>query len=847
LSGGPPRDVMSPAIRRVAAEVRSLDPSDFWALRSQAIAAAQAASNQQWTDYNLHDPGVTIIEAMSYALTELAYRADFDVADHLTDEEGKINGLRHGLFEADRIFPARALTPLDICKTLLDENPAVDDVWLSSVPRVGLLQLRFENESDDSPDTETIGDEVIVKGLRRKYDAQRSLGEDLDDNIFRVGTVDCRLSLEAVLTGVRDPSDIAAEIFIVCARLLAQAPKVSDRRTLKANGMSLEVVYLGPLTKSGVIEIQEDRESEQSISVSDLRGCISAVPGIAEVRNVGIWFDDVSSKVLRWNGQVLSWNASMAVPKLIMPDSDGSANKAMEHIFLHRRTSLPKTSLLKDNETDVAVETRAVCQRIRDMRAGQRKIARAEDFAGNSSEALPKGRFRLAPHPASIGALLPRVYGLDDGKPSGGINPARADQPDPFATYLSLIDQLLVSSGAQISHYRDLFTSEVRNDNRHKPSYWPQLLDDGVIAGIEQLYSRSDSEGGLNRATGIDGIADQIFGSFDDSMRRRQKILDFLLALYGETVNQDVLGKLLPYLDSVELAAALLDNKAEWLRNIVTLTRDRGAGPDLAKPIWTEAATSGFHKRIALLLGFSKSTDRRLVREVHIAGQTMPQIDASNMRKLAWPPRQHRATALPEIDSRQPLPSPQLFGYGVDRANYRWDEENKRLALIISDKHDAIDLGSFADEAAASSAAATRRQWLLAETEAAEGLHVVEHILLRQRFCSELSERDVEHLAWRVTLVLPDWTARTSSTDFRFFADEVARINCPAHLIINCLWLNQEAMLKFETEFQTWRTALKRLFESPDDEKKKREVNAAAIPIRKLVTAPLGDSKSDKR
>jgi hypothetical protein len=226
--------------------------------------------------------------------------------------------------------------------------------------------------------------------------------------------------------------------------------------------------------------------------------------------------------------------------------------------------------------------------------------------------------------------------------------------------------------------------------------------------------------------------------------------------------------------------------------------------------------------------------------------QTMPQIDATKMRKLAWPPRQHYAPMFPAIDSQQLLPSPQLFRYGVDRASYRWQEDDKRLALIISEKRDAIDLGCFADEAAASDAAATLRQWLLAETEAAEGLHVVEHILLRQRFDSKQAERDVEGLAWRVTLVLPDWTARTSRKDFQFFADEVARINCPAHLIINCLWLDQEAMLDFENKFQTWREALKQLLESPDKEEKKRNVDTAAIGIRKHVLGSFDGSKSEK-
>ena len=48
-----------------------------------ALRLAQTLSGHAWTDYNLHDPGVTMLEQLCYALTDLVYRADFPVADHL--------------------------------------------------------------------------------------------------------------------------------------------------------------------------------------------------------------------------------------------------------------------------------------------------------------------------------------------------------------------------------------------------------------------------------------------------------------------------------------------------------------------------------------------------------------------------------------------------------------------------------------------------------------------------------------------------------------------------------------------------------------------------------------------
>jgi hypothetical protein len=47
---------------------------DFYELRRRGIGFVQKAGSDQWTDYNVHDPGITILEALSYAITDLGYR-----------------------------------------------------------------------------------------------------------------------------------------------------------------------------------------------------------------------------------------------------------------------------------------------------------------------------------------------------------------------------------------------------------------------------------------------------------------------------------------------------------------------------------------------------------------------------------------------------------------------------------------------------------------------------------------------------------------------------------------------------------------------------------------------------
>ena len=57
---------------------------EVW-LHPRAVAPHRdRCAGHRWTDHNAHDPGVTLLEALCYALTDLGYRAGHRVEDLLT-------------------------------------------------------------------------------------------------------------------------------------------------------------------------------------------------------------------------------------------------------------------------------------------------------------------------------------------------------------------------------------------------------------------------------------------------------------------------------------------------------------------------------------------------------------------------------------------------------------------------------------------------------------------------------------------------------------------------------------------------------------------------------------------
>lgn len=128
---------------------------DFELLRKEAIAYIQRLSGKIWTDYNTHDPGVTILEVLCYAITDLSYRANKPIQDLLADESGS---LADQFFKGSQILPGKALTIEDFRKLVMDVE-VVEEVEIDGVKgqkfagvKNAWLTLRESNEIKIFPD-----------------------------------------------------------------------------------------------------------------------------------------------------------------------------------------------------------------------------------------------------------------------------------------------------------------------------------------------------------------------------------------------------------------------------------------------------------------------------------------------------------------------------------------------------------------------------------------------------------------------------------------------------------------------------------------------------------------------
>lgn len=94
---------------------------DYTALRDIGIQRIQELAGQLWTDYNTHDPGVTILEVLSYVLTDMGYRVNYDIKDILAQdfEDPDYYDIKN-FYTACNILPVCPVTFDDYRKLIID-------------------------------------------------------------------------------------------------------------------------------------------------------------------------------------------------------------------------------------------------------------------------------------------------------------------------------------------------------------------------------------------------------------------------------------------------------------------------------------------------------------------------------------------------------------------------------------------------------------------------------------------------------------------------------------------------------------------------------------------------------
>ena len=149
------------------------DPAfDQRGLFQQGMQLIREYSGKTWTDHNLHDPGVTLLEAACEAITDLSYRMLHPVEDLIVSGGGSLSVHFH---EPQAALPPAPTTELDLRALLLLKHPELKNVWFnedSSAAITGVFQISTEKH-----DSQPLTANELKERIRRTLQEQRNLGQ----------------------------------------------------------------------------------------------------------------------------------------------------------------------------------------------------------------------------------------------------------------------------------------------------------------------------------------------------------------------------------------------------------------------------------------------------------------------------------------------------------------------------------------------------------------------------------------------------------------------------------------------------------------------------------------------
>ncbi|NID14693.1 hypothetical protein [Luteibacter yeojuensis] len=757
------------------------DPLAYDALRARALAALQELSGEQWTDYNYHDPGVTLLDAFCFALTEDIFGARQPLADLLSSPDGRIHYRALGLRAAEDILPCRPCTAMDYMRWLLDRVPGALQAHVRSHAGDGLWQVQLEVATPDD----------AVAAAARAYWAQRNLCEDLDGLPSVLQPRWCTLNVHLGIEGTRAPEEILAELVERCARYVDAAPErlsLSTRLAEEGSDVSLADVLDGPRLHQGWIETERlalDRDGR--IYFGDLARIALSVEGVFEVARI-----DLDADGLAGTGDALPRRGDGWVLRLRWPDH----RDAIKNWTVHRRGNR------------IAVAADALLQRLDDLRRNGQGRATADSAPEMPGSPLnrPQGNY-VPPRPyVSLLKQLPHIYR----------ERYAAASTAQFHAYVALLEQWLAHGGAQTRYLRDLYTTRPRP----RASYAWDVLADAQLAGLEALYT-----------TDRERLREQVFAAADDALERRGRVLDHQLALYGEGCWQGSIRPFGWYFSAEGWRAHLIEQKRLFLVRIATLTRDRHGGIDYSRrSLGRRGNTPALQQRVSLLLGFKYHHSRLLMKPMKSAGvalaaesarlEATQDAPAEAHPPVVWGPGRHRvveamgpglasaaralAQYFPTLDPAA-LP-PALLRSAVHAERYRHADATA-LWLGSDEQGPSWVLPLRSPRASAEAAAMCLHEFACRLQLECEGMHLVEHMLLRPPAADE-DDPPVDFYPHRLTAVFPAWTARGQHASFRRVALETLTLNAPAHLRVETVWLDARAMRHFERRYAAWLEAM---------------------------------------
>ena len=809
--------------------VETKDDLDYSFLRSKGLEYIEKLSSNLWTDYNEHDPGVTMLEMLCYAITDLGMRMEMPIENILAPEDKTAQKISDQFFKATQILPSKPVTEADYRRLFIDIE-GVKNCWLKPYTQTiyvdckndkmaynpsllgkntgnfnlqGLYSVTVDFDALDETifSTDALKDKEykrIISLITERFHANRNLCEDLSE-ITRVEVHPISVCASIDVLPEADEELVHAKILRAIDTYFSPSLKFYSLKQMFDKGYTSDQIFEGPLLSHGFLDPQELAAAglRTEVRLSDIMQLIMNIEGVNFIKDISI------NNCNNPTDETDSW--------LICVEPGKKPVRCIDSAYSYYKGVLP-----------VNINKKKVQKYLDEFektdKEEQAKVSLDMEIS------IPTGTYLNTRETTTIQNDFPDTYGIGlNGLPSQ-VGTIRKSQARQLKGYLLFFDQILASYFAHLEKVKDLLSV----DNRSKKTYFTQAVND--ITDFADLVSDYPT-------ANPDDLTDLLFADLDKNIERKNKLLDHLIARFAERFSDFTFLMKELYGDFAN--EAILHSKENFLKDYDVTSRQRGSAFNYYKQpkaeIWDTGNVAGVQKRIARLSGM-KNYFRRNLSASFV--ELYDFFDSGSNKVYRWRIRNTKGDII--LTATENYPSPSVAENEMYLAVVKIIETppatiKKAFKRTV---HDETEVGNFEiqlsdtgkysfdvinpEAPANSSKRIIARQYTLNDTQeelknaileiidfmttdfSEEGMFLVEHILLRpdssetdvpldefMPICTNNCEscQPVDPYSYRISVVLPGWTYRFANPDFRNFMEELIRKEIPAHILARICWI----------------------------------------------------------
>lgn len=845
---------------KISKDVSSKDDLDFAFLKSKGIEYLESMGADLWSDFNVHDPGITFLELISYGITDLGNRINLPIENLIASKDDL--DLKKQFNQAHEILPTKPTNALDYRK-LFSDIPGVRNSWIyaykkklfadcknsqiaykkeplttlkdDEIREVSIKGLNallvdydydyikstFDGKEEDIPDG-WIEDQVenLNKKIREVYHKNRNLCEDLV-RIEEVKTHPIGVCTTIELEKFADEDLVHAQILEAIENYFSPRIEHHSLKEMVDRGYRTDQIFEGPFLESGFIDPKEMEHADlrSEVRLSDLVKLIMEIDGVKLIT-------DILIKDCKGNKDGSSWLIEIPPytrPSLCSTKKEESEGCCTVSSFSYVKDVLPIT--YSENKV------KAIRLKLLEDRIAGDQLSFADRVLHTN-----RGVFMDTSDTTTLQNELPETYGVSQfGLPSNS-SEARKAQALQLKGYLLFFDQIFATYFSHLAKVKDLLSIKTGV----VPTYFTQAVKD--LKDIDKLVVDYDLSNDKK-------LSKALLEDLDNNIERRNAILDHLLARFAENFTEYTF--LMRELYGKTSDEMVLNDKETFLKDYVDFSSARGTGYNVLGQHWAtegeidQKNVSGAQKRIARRTGIPNFSRRNI--SASLVDIYIP--DTSTTGRYMWKVTDHlgnrllnssvsfdtKAIATKEVNSviekLIKLDVDQVrkaFEKGVAHGDFIdcimiYERPNGQFKFNVVDlerknaKGDFEIIGIFAEW---DETLAELRDHLIGIIQYLkydlneEGMYIVEHVLMLPNSTDITNDNagtddfltvciedcddccSMDPYSFKVSVVLPGYTHRFSDPDFRSYMEQVIQAELPSHVIPRICWIGHRATYK---------------------------------------------------